>query len=159
MPDYEYRIVPAPYRGEKAKGLKTPEARFARAVERVMNEMAAEGWEYQRSDTLPAEERSGLASTVTTWRTLLVFRRPRSGSPEGLQPRLLEKPEEGTPPEAPAPATAAAPEADKAGEVRIVPGPPPQKPSVLTDNGVENTQQVRDLSAILRARADRTPDR
>lgn len=72
---YEYRIVPAPAKGLKAKGLKTGEERFAHTLEEVLNEMAAEGWEYQRADTLPSQERSGLTSTVTEWRNVLVFRR------------------------------------------------------------------------------------
>lgn len=72
---YQYKVVPAPERGEKVRGLKTPEERFAAAVERTINEMAADGWEYQRTDALPSEERSGLTQTQTVWRHLLVFRR------------------------------------------------------------------------------------
>ena len=72
---YEYRVVPAPTKGQKAKGLKTGEARFANAVEALMNQMASEGWEYQRAETLPSTERAGLTSTTTLWRNLLVFRR------------------------------------------------------------------------------------
>ena len=45
---YEYRIVPAPEKGEKLKGASA-EARFAAAVERVLNDMAARGWELQPS--------------------------------------------------------------------------------------------------------------
>lgn len=72
---YEYRVVPAPTKGVKTKGLKTGEARFAQALEEVINQMAAEGWEYQRTETLPSVERAGLTSTATHWRNLLVFRR------------------------------------------------------------------------------------
>ncbi|WOI33608.1 DUF4177 domain-containing protein [Tritonibacter scottomollicae] len=75
MQNYEYKVVPAPNRGKKARGVKTPEARFANGIEGVLNEMAAEGWEYQRAEMLPSEERSGLTGTKTTWRNLLVFRR------------------------------------------------------------------------------------
>ncbi len=75
MPQYQYRVIPAPNRGLKAKGLKTPEARFSHALEEVMNEMAAEGWEYQRAETLPSVERAGLTSTATHWRNVLVFRK------------------------------------------------------------------------------------
>lgn len=76
MAKYEYRVIPAPNRGVKAKGVKTPEARFSHALEGVMNEMAADGWEYQRAEALPSVERSGLTSTTTTWRNVLVFRKP-----------------------------------------------------------------------------------
>jgi hypothetical protein len=40
-----------------------------------MNALAAEGWDYQRSDILPSEERQGLTSTHTVYRSVLVFRR------------------------------------------------------------------------------------
>ena len=75
MARYEYKVLPAPAKGEKAKGVKGAEARFALAVETLMNEMADGGWEYFRADTLPSEERQGLTSTTTVWRTLFVFRR------------------------------------------------------------------------------------
>ena len=75
MPIYEYKVIPAPRRGQKAKGVKSPEARFAHALQEAMNAEAAEGWEYLRADTLPCDERSGLTSTVTHYRNMLVFRR------------------------------------------------------------------------------------
>jgi hypothetical protein len=72
---FEYKIVPAPAKVQKNKGIKTPEDRFAHTLEEVLNEMAAEGWEYQRAETLPSQERAGLTSTVTEWRNVLVFRK------------------------------------------------------------------------------------
>ena len=87
MPDFEYKVVPAPAKGEKAKGVKTPEARFAHALENVMNTLAQDGWEYLRSDMLPSEERSGLTGSTTNWRNVLVFRRVRPGSLEAFEPR------------------------------------------------------------------------
>lgn len=72
---YEYKIVPAPAKGVKAKGVKAPEARFALAIEQAINALAAEGWEYQRTDVLPSEERQGLTGSATHWRNLMVFRR------------------------------------------------------------------------------------
>lgn len=76
MQVYEYKVVPAPRKGEKVKGLKTPEARFAHTVETAINTLAAEGWQYLRADFLPSDERSGLTGSTTQWRNLLVFRRP-----------------------------------------------------------------------------------
>jgi hypothetical protein len=76
MVEYEYKVVPAPSRGKRARGVKGPEGRFANAVQDVMNTLAAEGWEYLRSDTLPNDERTGLTSVQTTFRSILVFRRP-----------------------------------------------------------------------------------
>ncbi|WP_238367047.1 DUF4177 domain-containing protein [Mesobacterium pallidum] len=75
MTRYAYRVVPAPAKGEKAKGVKSAEGRFAHALERLMNEMGAEGWDYLRADTLPSEERTGLTGHVTNWRSVLVFRK------------------------------------------------------------------------------------
>lgn len=84
---YEYKVVPAPVKGVKAKGLKTPEARFALGVEQAINALAAEGWEYQRSDVLPSEERQGLTGSATHWRTLLVFRREMAAETPVEAPR------------------------------------------------------------------------
>jgi hypothetical protein len=75
MPRYEYKVIPAPRRGEKARGVKTTEDRFALALTGVMNALGAEGWEYLRADTLPVDERTGLTGTKTTFQNLLVFRR------------------------------------------------------------------------------------
>ncbi|MDQ2067574.1 DUF4177 domain-containing protein [Xinfangfangia sp. CPCC 101601] len=75
MQRYEYHIVPAPRRGEKARGVKTTEDRFALALMGLMNRLGAEGWEYVRADALPCDERSGLTGTKTTYQNMLVFRR------------------------------------------------------------------------------------
>lgn len=73
---FEYKVVPAPTRGKKARGVKTAADRFAHALAEVMNELAAAGWEYLRTDTLPAEERHGLTGRTTVFQNMLVFRRP-----------------------------------------------------------------------------------
>ena len=75
---YEYKVVPAPVRGLKAKGIKTAEDRFANALQSAMNDMAAEGWEYLRADTLPCEKREGLMSKTTVYQNMLVFRRAKA---------------------------------------------------------------------------------
>ena len=75
MQRYEYRVVPAPKKGKKAKGVKTAEGRFAAALGDCMNEMAADGWEYLRTDTLPSEERAGITGRTTVFQNMLVFRR------------------------------------------------------------------------------------
>ncbi len=93
---YEYKIVPAPRRGEKAKGVKTTPDRFAYALAQLMNQLGQDGWEYQRADTLPCDERVGLTGTKTTFQSLLVFR------------RALPEVAEAAPP-APAPAMTATP--------------------------------------------------
>ena len=75
---YEYKVVPAPIKGQKAKGLKTTADRFANALEMVMNEQARAGWDYVRADTLPCEEREGLMGKTTVFQNMLVFRRAAS---------------------------------------------------------------------------------
>ena len=74
---YEYKVVPAPARGLKAKGVKSAEDRFALALQTSMNELAADGWEYLRADTLPCEQREGLLSKTTVYQNMLVFRRAK----------------------------------------------------------------------------------
>lgn len=75
MPKYEYKVVPAPVKGVKAKGLKGTQERFAHALSNLMNDLGADGWEYQRADTLPCEERQGLTGKTKTFQNMLIFRR------------------------------------------------------------------------------------
>ncbi len=84
MKSYEYNVIPAPKRGLKGKGIKGTEAQFANALAVLMNEAAAEGWEYQRAETLPAEERQGLRGRTTVFQNMLVFRRPLA-APEPVE--------------------------------------------------------------------------
>ena len=82
MSQFEYKVVPAPAKGLKAKGIKTPEERFANALQVVMNDMGADGWEYLRADILPSEERQGLRGSHTVYRSMLVFRRAQDATPD-----------------------------------------------------------------------------
>jgi hypothetical protein len=75
MQRFEYKVIPAPKRGERARGLRTTEERFAHALTQLMNMLGAEGWDYVRADALPCEERVGLTGTKTTFQNVLVFRR------------------------------------------------------------------------------------
>ena len=59
MQGFEYKVVAAPRRAARLKGVRSAEERFARAIEAEMNRMAVEGWDYVRSDTLPCDERKG----------------------------------------------------------------------------------------------------
>ncbi|MFT4149960.1 MAG: DUF4177 domain-containing protein [Paracoccaceae bacterium] len=76
MQCYEYKVIPAPTKGEKAKGVKTSADRFALTLTTLMNELGADGWSYVRADALPCEERAGLTGTKTTFVNVLVFSRP-----------------------------------------------------------------------------------
>jgi hypothetical protein len=73
---YEYKVIPAPRRGEKTRGAKTVGERFGVALAHAMNDLAVEGWEYLRAEALPCDERSGLTGTATHFHHMLVFRRP-----------------------------------------------------------------------------------
>ena len=102
MPRYEFKVIPAPRKGEKSRGVKTVEDRFALALTHLMNEQGREGWDYVRADTLPVDERVGFTGTKTTFQNMLVFRRQ-------LQPVAVAEPV--TPPHSAAPIlTATAPE-------------------------------------------------
>ena len=113
MTEYEYRVVPAPKRGLKARGVKGTEARFANAIQAQMNDMAGDGWEFLRSETLPSEERSGLTSSHTVWRTLMIFRRPVPDAEAVPETHRLAAPAtpvaEDAPAATPAPGAAVAP--------------------------------------------------
>jgi hypothetical protein len=103
MQRFEYKVIPAPKRGEKARGVKTTEERFAYALTLLMNELGADGWDYVRADALPCEERVGLTGTKTTFQNVLVFRRGIAAAEAGTEARpsvrlLLQEP-----PAAPAP--------------------------------------------------------
>ena len=101
MPRYEYKVIPAPRRGEKARGVKTTEDRFALALTGLMNGLGAEGWDYVRADSLPMDERTGLTGTKTTFQNMLVFRRELAeGAVAPAAPRLVA---EDSVPAAPAP--------------------------------------------------------
>jgi hypothetical protein len=107
MSKFEYRAVPAPTRGTKAKTAKSTEDRFALSITEALNEMAAEGWEYVRAETLPCDERKGLTGTQTTYQNILIFKRFRQvAQPLPLDARTTSRPlsvEPETPPAPPAP--------------------------------------------------------
>jgi len=92
MQSYEYRVVPAPRRGEKARGLRSTPDRFAHALTLMMNELGAEGWEFLRADTLPCDERVGLTGSKTTFQAVLVFRRAIDAQAAAGSPLSLTNP-------------------------------------------------------------------
>ncbi len=103
MRQFEYKVLPAPDRGEKVKGAKTSGDRYAQALTGVLNRMARDGWDYVRAEMLPSEERSGLTRRTTVYHNVLVFRRalatdaeqapaPRqltADAPSGNAPRVV----------------------------------------------------------------------
>ena len=113
MQRFEYKVIPAPKRGEKARGVKTTEDRFAHALMTAMNELGAQGWDYVRADALPCEERSGFTSTKTTYVNVMVFRRMLASDDE-VQPSVWLNRHEPSEPAAPRLGPAEAPLPGKA---------------------------------------------
>lgn len=132
---YEYKVVPAPSKGIKGKGVRGAEARFSFALQELMNGMSGYGWEYQRSETLPSVERSGIAGSTTEWRNVLVFRRPRSGDASEFQPELLP---------APTYITDDLPDAIEMPNEKTA-----AQTEALADNGVEDTEADTSIGASL----------
>ncbi len=87
MQRFEYKVIPAPRRGEKARGVKTTEDRFALALTGLNNRLGAEGWDYVRADALPCEERVGLTGTKTVFQNMLVSAGALGGGPMGAASR------------------------------------------------------------------------
>lgn len=75
MTSYEYRVIPAPDRAAKSR--KKGADPFAETLSEVFNKEATDGWEFQRAETLPLRERTGLTGTRSGFRTLLIFRRAK----------------------------------------------------------------------------------
>ncbi len=150
---YEYKVIPAPTRGQKAKGIKAPEGRFANALEIEMNRLGAEGWEYLRADTLPHEERSGLTGSSTSYRSVLVFRRAKVGDVAAFQPETLAAPKVA---ELPAPA---APVADPEGGNEPANSAPPEPAQALADgdkkeNDLKEGEAAEGVNVALKKRVE-----
>ena len=159
MSGWEYKVVPAPTKGVKGKGIKGPEGLFANALETLMNDMGAEGWEFQRAETLPSVERSGLTGSTTEWRNVMVFRRTVVDPIADFEPELLPPPVAEPVDDAPAADAATEPVAP-APEPPAAPGPDadvfePGKGAteMLPDNGVEETSEVAGMTTSLKSLA------
>ena len=102
MRKFEYKAVPAPTQGTKARGIKATEDRFALSLTDALNDMAAEGWEYVRAETLPCDERKGLTGSQKTYQNVLIFRRLTVAPVDLPEPsRPTSRPIEPTEPAAP----------------------------------------------------------
>lgn len=79
MTTYEYKVIPTPRRPRRAKGVKGEPARFANVLTDAINEIAVDGWEFVRSETLPMEAKTGLFSRrQEVFQSVIVFRRQTS---------------------------------------------------------------------------------
>lgn len=85
MTYYDYKVVPAPTRAKRVRGVKAAPELVALAMAEAINEVARQGWEYVRAENVAAEAPGGwLRRGAATEVAVLVFRRPR----EHLSPRL-----------------------------------------------------------------------
>jgi hypothetical protein len=85
MSYYDYKIVPAPKRAKKVKGVSGAADLFALTLNDAVNELARQGWEYYCSEQLSIQTPGGwLSRSRTEEHTVLVFRKPR----EHLSPRI-----------------------------------------------------------------------
>ena len=85
MSFYDYKIVPAPKRAKKVKGVSGAADLFALTLNDAVNDLARQGWEYYCSEQLSIQTPGGwLSRSRTEEHTVLVFRKPR----EHLSPRI-----------------------------------------------------------------------
>lgn len=149
MPHYEYKVVPAPNKGQKGKNVKGAEARFSHALQELMNGLSGYGWEYQRAETLPSLERVGLTGSTTEWRNVLVFRRLREGDIDDFAPELLPAPQ--VPVEADEPEEEV--DAVEAKKAQIARDPKAYEGFGMGENGVEDPDDLSVGPALLSALA------
>jgi hypothetical protein len=115
-----------------------------------MNQMGSQGWEYQRAETLPSTERSGLTGSTIEWRNVLVFRKPRLDGADAFTPELLI---------APVPTQDTEIKTPEFTATDTVDDPHPAggegATQMLSDNGVEETSEVAGMTDSLQSLANR----
>ena len=80
--DYEYKCVGAPERPKRQRGVRGRSERVALAMQEIIDAEAVDGWEYQRTDLVPVEEKNGFFSrTHEVHRAVLIFRRELEPAP------------------------------------------------------------------------------
>jgi len=76
MSEMEYRVVTAPRKVQKVKGVRGTGERYAVNLTDLMNAEAAAGWQYLRAESLPVDEKYGMmGKTQERFVNLLVFQR------------------------------------------------------------------------------------
>lgn len=94
MERYEYRLEAVPTKSKRYKGLPKSDDAFALTVSDAINDLAKDGWEFFRIETMNETCRAGLFGTKTVSRDYMVYRRAlRSNGmslEEPLQPRRVK---------------------------------------------------------------------
>ncbi|MEM7213125.1 MAG: hypothetical protein AAF479_14755 [Pseudomonadota bacterium] len=85
--EYDYKCVAAPEKARRRRGARTRTDRVALAMEDILKAEATGGWEYQRTDLIPVEEKSGwFGRAHEVHRAVLVFRKPKKSA----RPHVIE---------------------------------------------------------------------
>lgn len=93
MSNYEFKVIPAPRKAEKIKGVRNGDDRFAHTITNTINTLAEDGWEYLRAESLPVDEKASMiGKSVEKYLSLLVFRREMFVEPEEIQEIKVEAP-------------------------------------------------------------------
>jgi len=78
MQHYDYKVVPAPRRLKKIRGISSSAELCAMTLAETLNAVAREGWEYLRAEQVAAAPVGGwFRRGAEVVETVLVFRRPR----------------------------------------------------------------------------------
>lgn len=90
MTYYDYKVVPAPKRVKKIKGISAAPDLFALTLTEAINEVARQGWEYYCSESITVQAPGGwFKRGAIEEQVVLIFRKPR----EHLSPRMAGAPE------------------------------------------------------------------
>ena len=114
MTHYDYKVVPAPKRAKRVRGVRGAEELFALTLTEAINEVARQGWEYVRAEHLPAESPGGWFRGGDLGRADRAGLPPRprvAGAAAGRRPRRADA--GGAAPRAEAAAPAGAPSAPR----------------------------------------------
>ncbi len=92
MAEFEYKVVPAPRKAGRAKGVRGHDEKYAYTLGEIMNKMAADGWQYLRAESLPVDEKAGMmGKTTEKYLSLLVFQR-QTNAPAAIAEPVFEEP-------------------------------------------------------------------
>lgn len=92
MAEYEYKVVTAPRKAGRAKGVRGQDEKYAYTLGELMNKMAADGWQYLRAESLPVDKKAGMmGKTNEKYLSLLVFQR-RTDVPAVIQEPMFQEP-------------------------------------------------------------------
>lgn len=138
---FEYKCVGAPERPKRQRGVRGRSDRVALAMQEIIAAEAVDGWEYQRTDLVPVEEKYGLFSRAhEVHRAVLVFRRELDPEPRFVPPGRLRAAAAREPGAAP------------------VPAPPPEHPAEGREMGRDGGRDGgRDARMTLAADRDEPP--